>query len=503
VKCFLGIDIGTTHTKAVIINHNGQLLFETKKGYDLLHPQPGYEEQDPVLIMDAVATVIKKALLSVPPGDEVAGVGFSAAMHSLLPVDATGEPLYNAIIWADTRSRKEAEEIARHPEADKIVESTGIPIHPMSPLCKIVWFKKQLPEVFRKTCRFISIKEYVFFCLFGKYIVDYSVASATGLFNIKDRKWESAALKLAGIEEGKLSESVSTLHIETALLPEYAKLFNIRKAIPFVIGSSDGCLANLGSGAVQQGEMALTIGTSGAVRMTVNAGPDTAIKDRLFIYPLTDELYVSGGAINNGGIVLKWLSEFFFNGEQEKEEDYATLLSLAEDVGPGSDGLFFLPYLLGERAPVWDANAKGVLVGLTMSHKKGHVVRAAMEGISFTLAQLVKKLERAYGTVNEISVSGGFVQSPFWVQLIAHITGKRIKVTEMADASALGAACLGMYATGHLNDLIEVKQFVKVTKMYEPDPSIHEKYRELSGFFDSIYPRLKDDFAILNRLKEK
>src|SRR5688572_27796126 len=144
--------------------------------------------------MDAVLTVIKKALLSVPSGDEVVSVSFSAAMHSLLPVDAAGKPIYNVIIWADTRSRKESEEIAKHPDAEKIVASTGIPIHPMSPLCKIVWFKNQMPEVFGKTCRFISIKEYVFFCLFGKYIVDYSVASATGLFNGKERKWDPAAL---------------------------------------------------------------------------------------------------------------------------------------------------------------------------------------------------------------------------------------------------------------------------------------------------------------------
>lgn len=503
MKYFLGIDIGTTHTKAVIIDHNGQLLFESKKSYDLLHPQPGYEEQDPVLIMDAVATVIKKALLAVPSGDEVAAISFSAAMHSLIPVDSTGKPIYNAIIWADTRSQKEAEEIGSHPDADKIIQATGIPIHPMSPLCKIAWFKKQMPDVFKKTCRFISIKEYVFFCFFGKYIVDYSVASATGLFNVKQRKWDATALKLVGIDEGKLSFPVSTLHAEKELLPEYSKLFNIQKEIPFIIGSSDGCLANLGSGAVQEGETALTIGTSGAVRMTVNNGMDLPIKNKLFLYPLTDDLYVSGGAINNGGIVLQWLSEFFSNEEEPGENIYNELLSLAEKIKPGAEGLFFLPYLLGERAPIWDANAKGVLLGLTLKHKKGHVVRAAMEGVSFTLAQLVNKLEKTYSPIKSINVSGGFVQSSFWVQLIANVTGKKINVTEMADASAMGAAYLGMFGTGHLKDLSAVKEFVKVTRVFEPDPATHENYVQLSVFFDSLYPRLKDDFAILSRLQEK
>jgi gluconokinase len=334
-------------------------------------------------------------------------------------------------------------------------------------------------------------------------MVDYSVASATGLFNVKLRKWDATALKLAGIEEGKLSFPVSTLHSENELLPEYANLFNIQKNIPFIIGSSDGCLANLGSGAVQQGETALTIGTSGAVRMTVNNGLELPVKNKLFLYPLTDDLYVSGGAINNGGIVLKWLSEFFFDDEQSGEDHYTELLSLAEKVSPGAEGLFFLPYLLGERAPVWDANAKGVLVGLTMKHKKGHVVRAAMEGVSFTLAQLVHKLENTYSPIEEINVSGGFVQSAFWVQLIANITGKKINVTEMADASAMGAAYLGMFGTGNLKDLSAVKEFVKVTRVFEPDPAIHEYYVQLSVFFDSLYPRLKDDFATLSRLQEK
>jgi gluconokinase len=495
VNYFLGVDIGTTHTKAVVTDSNGQLVFETKKGYELLHPQPGYEEQDPVLIMDAVATVIKKSLGSLTAG-KIVSISFSAAMHSLLPVDAKGEPIYNAIIWADTRSKKEAEEIAKNPLAEKIYHNTGIPIHPMSPLCKIVWFRKAMPEIFRKTCRFISIKEYVFFCLFGKYIVDYSVASATGLFNLRELKWDSQALKLAGIEEGKLSFPVSTTHIEKDLLPKYAKLFNINEQVPFVIGSSDGCLANLGSGAVEQGETALTIGTSGAVRMTVKADKDLQMNEQLFTYPLAGDLYVRGGAINNGGIVLKWLADFF------GEDQYDNLLALASEVSPGSDGLLFLPYLLGERAPVWDPNAKGVLIGLTIKHTKGHMVRAAMEGVSLTLYQLIKKLEKAYGPVDEIYASGGFVQSPFWVQLIAHITGKKINVSEMADASAMGAAYLGMYATGHLKNLSEVKKYTRVTQQYKPDKAQHEIYERLFDLFESLYPKLKEDFTVLNRLQE-
>lgn len=499
---FLGIDIGTTHTKAVVVNHEGKLFFETKKGYELLHPQPGYEEQDPAVIMEAVAGVIKKAISYLSPNDKIGSISFSAAMHSLLPVDSKGKPMYNAIIWADTRSKKEAEEISTHPDARAILANTGIPFHPMSPLCKIAWFKKELPEVFKKTCRFISIKEYVFFCLFGKYIVDYSIASATGLYNVREKKWDGKALKIAGIDEGRLSYPVSTLHAEHELLPYYADFFNLKENIPFVIGASDGCLANLGSGAVEQGQTALTIGTSGAVRMTVNSLADTQDNEQLFIYPLADDLYVRGGAINNGGIVLQWLSELFFENQINGEGHYEELLDMASQVSAGANGLLFVPYLLGERAPVWDADAKGVLVGLTLKHKKAHVIRAGMEGVSFTLYQIIKKLEKVYGPVSDIYVSGGFVKSPFWVKLIADVTGKQIKVTEMADASAMGAAYLGMYATKAIKELAAVKKFVQVTKVYEPDQSQHKLYEELFQLFDSIYPKLKNDFAALSKFQE-
>ena len=493
---FLGIDIGTTHTKAVILTGDGKPFFESKKGYDLLHPHPGYEEQDADEIFDAVIDVIGQAMKAA--SGNVAAVSFSAAMHSIFPVDADGKPLYHSIIWADTRSKKEADAIASQPDAALICRNTGIPLHPMSPLCKIAWFKNQEPGIFAKAAKFVSIKEYVFSRLFGKYIVDYSVASATGLFNNRDRKWDALALKAAGIDESRLSLPVSTLHAEYELLSVYADLFSIKKSTPFITGSSDGCLANLGSGAVDHGQTALTIGTSGAVRMTVHEfiPVDDAT---VFTYPLTDDVFVQGGAINNGGIVLKWLAELFLKPD---EIDYEALLSMASSASPGANGLLFLPYLLGERAPIWDADAKGALIGLSLKHKKEHIIRAAMEGICFTLYQILQKLESIHGPVTDIHVSGGFVRSSFWLQLMADTTGKKIKVTDMTDASAIGAAYLGMYATKFIKGLSDTKRFTQVCKIYEPDPAGKKIYAELFTLFNSLYPKLKEDFVVLSRLQE-
>ena len=501
---FIGIDIGTTHTKAVVTGDDGTLFFEAKKGYDLLRPQPGYEEQDVDVIMNIVTDLLRQSIAAVSSEETIAAVGFSAAMHSLLPVDENGTPLYNAITWADTRSRKEAETILQHTDTGVLYANTGIPVHPMSPLCKIVWFREQSPSIFAKTEKFISIKEYIFYKLTGKYLVDHSLAAATGLFNIYEKKWDAVALQIAGIDENKLSQPVPTVHAEHALTPFYTELFSLRGMVPFIIGASDGCLANLGSGAVMQGETALTIGTSGAVRMTLQSLPDPGIQDkeRLFIYPLAADLYVRGGAINNGGIVLGWLANLLLPDGEATDNYYEKLLSLAAQASPGADGLVFLPYLLGERAPVWDADAKGVLVGLGIRHRKEQVTRAALEGICFILYQILQKLESAHGAVKEIYASGGFVQSGFWVQLIADITGKKIRVREKADASAAGAAWLAMYATGYLKNLQEVKQFVRDRRVYEPDTNKHEVYARLFPVFNSLYGKLKDDFAALSRLQE-
>lgn len=500
---FLGIDVGTTHAKAVIVDAEGNSFFETKKGYPLLRPHPGYEEQDAVQIMAAVEEVIRKAVAAVPATGRIVSACFSAAMHSILPVDKNGIPLYHALIWADTRSKEEAEAISLRPDAEQLYARTGIPIHPMSPLCKIVWFKKKLPTVFEKAARFISIKEYIFYCLFGKHLIDWSLATATGLFNLQERKWDTLALEVAGIDESRLSLPVSTLHAEQKFSAAYEGLMNTTEEIPFIIGSSDGCMANLGSGAIGHGDTALTIGTSGAVRMTVWLADDllknSMNEEKLFTYPLADDLYVKGGAINNGGIVLGWLAELF---PDNGEKDYEELLKGAASVPPGAEGLLFLPYLLGERAPVWDADAKGALIGLAMKHKKEHVVRASLEGICFTLCQIIEKLEKKYGRISEVYMSGGVVRSAFWVQLMADITGKKINVTDLADASATGAAFLGMYKTGHIHDLAEVKRFIHISETHKPDSSHYEIYRKLLKIFDSLYPKLKDDFAALSRLQE-
>lgn len=486
MNTYIGIDIGTTHTKAIVVSDEGQVLFGTQQAYPILRPEPGFEEQDPDTILAAVVAVIRDAVARVDQPAQITNISFSAAMHSVIAVDAQGQRLTNAMIWADTRSREEARKIRASPAGNSIYQATGTPIHPMSPLCKLAWLRAHQPQIFAQAAKFVSIKEYVLYRLGGTYLADYSLASATGLFDAVGKSWCPEALEAAGIRAEQLGTPVPVFHVCHSLLPEYRLACGLPQDVPLVMGGSDGCMAQLGSGCTRSGDVTLTIGTSGAVRMTVPGfTPDRA--QRLFHYVITEGLFITGGAINNGGIVLNWLSALFMDQETGADQ-YAAMLALAETAPPGADDLLFLPYLLGERAPVWDADARGMLSGLHMHHQKKHLVRAALEGVSFSLRTILRALEEVHGPVALIHASGGFIQSPFWLQLVANITGCPIRVRDIADASALGAVYCGMLASGRFGSLEEIAEFAGKGETYLPDQHLALFYEGRFAQFQKLYP---------------
>lgn len=494
----IAIDIGTTNCKAVTVNTKGDIFHTCKMGYPIIQETSGQSEQDPEEIFQSVLTMLHEAL-GANDGRQVLAVSFSAAMHSVIAMDANGQPLTRAITWADTRSKPFADQLLQHPDAAEIFSHTGTPIHPMSPLSKLVWLRETQPAVFAAAARFISIKEYVFYRLFGKYVVDYSIASATGLFDAHSLQWYGPALAAAGIRAEQLSQPVNSTHSEKGLLPAIAAILPAAKDIPFVTGASDGTLANLGCGAIAPGEAALTIGTSGAVRVvSEQAAADT--QARLFRYLLTDQLFVTGGPTNNGGIALQWIAQKVLQLPLRSDEDFEHLWQVAASVQPGAEKLLFLPYLLGERAPVWDAGSKGVFFGLTTRHQPQHLVRAVIEGIVFALNQVLQTVEATTGPVTSIYASGGFTHSDFWMQLLADITGKTIVRTEGADASAIGAAMIAMYALGMLKNPLDAKQLVPPVSTLQPNAATHQVYQQYFKVYEGLYPALKDSFAQLNNL---
>lgn len=494
MRHFIAIDLGTTNSKAVLIDETGKVLYVGKAAVVSLQDENGKHEQDAELIFQNVITLIKECF-ALASAKNIACISFSAAMHSIMATDTNGKPLTNAVTWADTRARQYAQQLRGSDSGKEIYRYTGTPIHAMSPLCKLLWLKNEKPEIFNNAAKFISVKEYIFFRFFGKYIVDEGMASATGLFNVYEHKWHEASLKLAGIDNSKLSQVVAATYIETEMLPEIKNELELSTNIPFVPGGNDGCLANLGCGALTSDIAVLTVGTSGAVRLTmppsppVDGGQEIANEGNgLFHYLLTDKIYVTGGPINNGGIVLQWFAENFLQLPLLQENNFEKVMQLAAAAKPGADDLLFLPYLLGERAPVWDESATGMFYGLRISHKKEHLTRAVVEGISFSLLQILKETEKNNTAVHSVYVSGAVTQSDFWMQLLADMFGKNIILNDVADASAMGAAFMGMYATGFIKDLSEVSKFISPSKKFIPNKEVHKPYIERFEVYKKLYP---------------
>lgn len=352
------------------------------------------------------------------------------------------------------------------------------------------------------------MKEYVFYKLFSEYVIDHSMASATGLMNLEKLDWDAEALHVAGITPEHLSRLVPTTHVlKHGLHPEYAKEMGIAVTTPFVIGASDGVLSNLGVNAIDPGVVAVTIGTSGAIRTVVDK-PVTDPKGRFFCYALTEDAWVIGGPVNNGGVIFRWIRDEFAASEVETAkrlgiDPYEVLTRVAENVPPGSEGLLFHPYMTGERAPLWNPNARGSFFGLTLHHKKEHMIRAALEGVLFNLYTVMLAIEEKIGRPKKIQATGGFARSELWRQMMADIFDQDVIIPESIESSCLGAAVLGLYALGRIDSLSAVSGMIGSTHRHQPDPDSVRVYRELLPIFIRISRKFEEEYADIAAFQNK
>jgi gluconokinase len=489
----IGIDIGTTHCKSVAMSVHGELLKQIQSGYPTIQQFTGQSEQEPEAVFNEVIELLHQTISDLGQ-HQLQAIAFSSAMHSIMAVDNEGKPLTNAYTWADIRSEEIADRWIAEGKQQLLYASIGVPLHPMLPLCKIKWMQVAMPSIFSAAKKFISIKEYIFCKLFGTYVVDFSTASASGFFDLENFRWNKKALELAGIDEERLSTLVPVDHFETELREEYKKRLGIQTHVPFIIGSTDGCLANIGSGAFDEGEGAVTIGTSGAVRV-LTSKLTADVHQRLFNYAVTKNCFVCGGPVNNGGIVLSWFAEQFLGRKFESASDFQWFLSEAIKVKPGSNGLIFLPYLLGERAPHWDAGLRAGFVGLNINHHREHMIRAVVEGVSFGIKAVLQATEETYGEIHSLFASGGFTQSDVWLQMVADILNKKIVVAGEVDASALGAIAIALQATGYIQDFRATRDWLKIKKTFHPDGTTQKAYQVTFDSFQTLTLRLKDYYS--------
>lgn len=505
MECIVTIELGTNAVRIFAFDMNGNTIGSMKGSYPTFHTEPDYSEQDPEQIFITMLYVLKNLLTEKihPHKYKVVSICFSASMHSVLAIDDHGVPLGNVITWADNRGKAEAHELKKSGLGKKLYINTGTPIHPMSPLVKITWIKNHDPQRFNKTSKFLSIKSYIIQQLTGEYCIDYSLASATGLLNIHTIKWEAEALAHAGITQDKLPELAPVFHTPGKLRKEYQKSLGLSGSTKILLGSSDGCMATLGAGVWSEGKATITIEDSGAVRV-VGKEVIRDEKQRFFNYLLTENCYVSGGPTNNGGVVFEWFAKQFgdFRGPYDIEFTMENLIMEASKVAVGSDGLLFLPYLLGERAPIWNANARGSYFGLNIKHERQHFIRATIEGILYEIYSIGKTLEE-HRSIQSLSVNGSFASIPFCTQMIADMFNKPVTINKNSNSASFGSFLMSATDLGKYKNLEEAARAIVLTDTSKPDMKNHATYQQYIDIFTRLTSKLADEFEDIAKLQQK
>ena len=456
-SCTLGIDLGTTAIKVAAFSSdtNDELLSLVSRPANLRRAADGAAELDPheqySALLDALAEVVD---VIHSRGYSVARIGISSAMHSLLGVTEDGAPLTPVMTWADLRAESVAQSLWASPQGPAIYERTGTPIHAMSPLAKLLWLSAEQPDLFHRAARFVGLKEWIWYQWFGEWVIDASLASATGLYNLRLRQWDAEALALLGITADRLSRVVPPTFIRTGALPEALRSVGVEPECAVVIGASDGALANLALHATDGRHLVVTIGTSLAVRVgATSISLDPATRSFCYVLDEVRNLYVRGAASNSGGAILEWVYErgvTAFSAAEPPPPD-GSRLTFAEAMAAAgtvsADGLYFLPYIAGERAPLWTSKTAGALIGLRSEHTALHALRAAAEGIMLNARWIAEPFMTA-SPPDAIIASGGAFQSAWMRQLAADAFGLPVHELAALEASVYGAAVLADLATG-------------------------------------------------------
>lgn len=450
-RVVIGLDVGTTAAKVSAFALGGGWRGSAVNEYPLQQPHPGWEVQDPEVMWRGVHAGLAEIATEIGAA-AVVGIGVSTAMHGLIGLDDDHRPLTPVATWADSRAADQAMRLRDTEQGRRLHRASGTPIHSMSFLTKLLWFAEHDPDVFASARWWVGLKDYILYRLTGELVTEMSNASGTGLLNLETRDWNPEALELTGVRLEQLPPvrpTTDSIPLDDPLADEVG----LPRGLPVVLGAGDGPLGNLGVGALEPGVVGLSLGTSGAVRM-ITDHPYVDEGGKLFCYALTDELWVNGGAISNGGIVVRWAGDVFGAdlAAAEGGNPDGLLLDLAREVPIGADGLVMLPFLMAERAPLWNPTIPGAFLGVRRSHGREHFVRAAVEGVALMLATIVDELDRV-SPVRQIRATGGVFRSDLWRDVLAATLGKPLVVTDGAEGTALGAAALALYALAEVDSL--------------------------------------------------
>ena len=494
----LGIDVSTTATKALLVDEEGQVLGSATTEYPLSTPRPLWSEQDPELWWQGAVNSIRRLLeeTNTPP-EAVQALGLTGQMHGLVLLDEKGQVLRPAILWNDQRTGPQCQEIRQRLGRDRLLRITGNDALTGFTAPKILWVQEHEPELFARVAHVLLPKDYVRYRLTGRFATDKAGAAGTLLMDLRQRDWSPEVLAALGMDPAWLPPTFEGPEITGTVSPEGAAATGLAPGIPVVAGGGDQAAQAVGVGAVREGIVAVTLGTSGVVFATTDE-PFVEPEGRLhaFCHAVPGRWHLMGVMLSAGGS-LRWYRDALAPGV-----DYQALVQAAEAVPAGANGLLFLPYLTGERTPHPDPLARGGFVGLTVRHSQPHMTRAVLEGVAFGLRDSFE-LMTAVGLsrVEQVRISGGGARSPLWRQILADVLGSELVTVNTEEGAAYGAALLAGVGAGIWPDVeTACQQAIRVTGRTQPKPVHMERYELAYAEYRQLYPALRPLFPGLAQL---
>lgn len=494
----IGIDVGTTGTKTLLVDRPGRIVASATAEYPMYTPRPLWAEQEPEDWWKAAISSIQQVLAvsRVDPKD-IAGIGLTGQMHGMVMLDQRGQVLRRCIMWNDQRTAAQCEWIMKTVGRERFLELTLNPALPGFTAPKIVWTRDNEPDVYAKAAQVLLPKDYLRYRLTGEYATEVSDASGTVLLDVAGRQWSATVLKELCISPTWMPRCVESPEVTGRVTPEVAAITGLRAGTPVVGGAGDQAASAVGTGIVETGLVSVTLGTSGVVFAYTDAPRrDPLGRLHTFCHAVPGKWHVMGVTLSAGGS-FRWLRDALGLAEKDVAllsgiDPYEILTAEAANAPAGSEGLLFLPYLTGERTPYPDPNARGAFVGLTVRHDKRHVVRAVLEGVAYSLRDALELFRELGIPVRQVRASGGGARSILWRQVLADIFDTELVTVAVTDSTAFGAALLAGVGTGVYTSVPEAcRAAVHVVDTVRPNADSAATYDQYYGVYRSLYRALK------------
>lgn len=504
----LTYDIGTTGNKCSVFDERGQKLWSVVMAYDTIYPQPGWSEQRPD---DFWASVINgtKVLIEdygLDPKD-VAVIGLSGHMNGCIPMDMEGQVLYNNIIHSDCRTGEECRNIQDIFSSQHFYNITGNRIDPHYTLPKVLWLKKHHPDIYKNTAYFLNTKDYMVYKLTGKLgITDYSDASLTCMLDIRTKKWSKELVEGLGIDINKLPRLKGSYEIAGGLSRDAAKILGLKEGTPVAVGGGDGACATKGAGVIEEGMAYNYIGSSSWIS-TMTKSPILDDGARIFNFCDLDGVHYNvTGTVQCATISYDWVIENLGKYEMELvAKGHGDIFQLIQEVAEGSPigsrGVFFLPYLMGERTPYWDENTRGGFIGITLFHDRKDLFRSVYEGIAYALRSVLDVFEENQIDIKELNLIGGGAKSSLWNEIMCNVFNRPISVhPHPGEATSLGTAIAAGVGVGIFKSFKEAKDIIRFNRRLEPDSEAVAQYEKYYKIYKMMYPSLKSIYEAIASL---